>query len=641
MPRTTAGPTGKRPHAVAGWRSIWQSHPVLRKHGPWLTVAGVAVATYLTALPNGFVSDARSLIPENPSLLNSSDWLAWFVRPYYWGANVTSGFLYRPLTVVSYLMTLPIGGASPLPFLVGNIALHAAASVLVLALGRRLLDPRTAWLGALLFAAHPLHTEAVAWIGGRPDLLAAVFGLASACSFCRATERGCRHPSSYALLTVTCYLAALLSKEHVITLPAWFGLVWLLERNKRSGRWTGAVVGGSAVALVLFLWLRASALPSIQSSMASLTSELGSPWAPWRWSAGLAIAGKYTGLFLWPGRLTFDYTLFPAVWARSGTVGALDLLWGAVTVVGFLAALVWAIRAERGLALVLAFSAATYAVVSAFPFTPQLYIAERFTYLPSAGACLAAAWVALRIARRALGAGSSPAPLPRPRQRVAAAVFITWVALLGIRSATRNADWRTDETVARAAVGVSMESPLALRGLGQAAWRAGDVQSARALLERSLRLDPKRSEPYLVLSLVYEKQGDIEGLVGLARQAAVERRQRKELIHELAGLLWQKGRSGEAEPLFRQVVTDYPDFLPSRLALAGILLDRGEARQALEHFRAATALNPRSPEAWLGMTMASLALGDRAEARVYADRGRRVGLRLPPNVSRALEGGAP
>jgi Flp pilus assembly protein TadD len=224
---------------------------------------------------------------------------------------------------------------------------------------------------------------------------------------------------------------------------------------------------------------------------------------------------------------------------------------------------------------------------------------------------------------------------------VAATVFIALVALLAIRSAIRNLDWRTDETLAHAAVKVSMDSPLALRGLGREALRAENVPAARAFLERSLRLDPKRSEPYLLLSLVYERQGDIEGLIGLARQAAVERRQRKELIHELAGLLWQKGRGGEAEPLFRQVVTDHPDFLPSRLSLGGILLDRGDAREALEHFRAATTLNPERPEVWLGMTMASLALGRRAEARAYADRGKGVGLKLPPNVSRALEGGTP
>jgi len=227
------------------------------------------------------------------------------------------------------------------------------------------------------------------------------------------------------------------------------------------------------------------------------------------------------------------------------------------------------------------------------------------------------------------------------RRRAAAVVFIALVALLGIRSAIRNLDWKTDETMAAAAVRVSMDSPLALRGLGQEAWRAGNVQAARALLERSLRLDPKRSEPYLVLSLVYERQGDVEALIGLARQAAVERRQRKELIQSLAGLLWQMGRREEAEPLFRQVIADYPGFLPSRLALGGILLDKGDAREALDHFRVATELNPESPQAWLGMTMASLALGRPAEARAYADRAKRLGLKLPPDVSRALGGGTP
>ena len=99
------------------------------------------------------------------------------------------------------------------------------------------------------------------------------------------------------------------------------------------------------------------------------------------------------------------------------------------------------------------------------------------------------------------------------------------------------------------------------------------------------------------------------------------------------------GRKGETESLFRQVVRDHPDFLPSRLALGGLLLDRGDAQEALEHFRAATALDPQSPQAWLGMVMATVTLGRRAEARSYAERGKGVGLTLPPDVARALEGG--
>jgi len=625
---------------------------------PWLVVVGVAIATYLTGLPNGFVSDARALIPENPSLLNSNEWLAWFVRPYFWGSNVASGFLYRPLTIVSYLATLRVGGGTPIPFLAGNVALHAGASVLVLALGRQLIGMPAAWLGALLFSVHPLHTEAVAWIGGRPDLLAAVLALASAWCFCRATEVGSRQPAIYALLTVICYFAALLSKEHVVTLPAWFGVVWLFERGKRSVRWAGVAVAGSLLAFVLFVWLRASALPSLRTSMTSLTSDLGSPWAPWRWSAGLAIAGKYTSLFFWPSGLTFDYTFFPAAWAQSGTVRTPELLWGAAVAGGFLVAMSWAIFAHRGLSLVLAFTALTYAVVSAFPFTPQLYIAERFTYLPSMGACLAAGWVLLRVSRAALEVGRGRGRLGEPmnppgppristagwrvgRERVAASMFIGLLALLAIRSAVRNVDWRTDETVAHAAVRVSMDSPLALRGLGQEELRLGRYETARTLLERSLRLNPKRSEPYVMLAQVYRAQGDSQRLIGLARESAVQLPQRQELIHDLARLLWQMGRKVEPEPLLRQVVKDHPSFLPSRLALGGLLLDRGDANEALEHFRVASTLDSRSSQAWLGMAMAASALGRQAEARAYADRGKAIGLTLPADMSRAVEGATP
>ena len=621
-------------------------------HLPWVIVAGAAIATYLTALPNDFVSDAASLIPGNPSLVNSHEWLVWFSRPYFWGSNLRGSLLYRPLTVLSYLATIRAGGVAPFAFMVGNVLLHAGVSVLVLALGRSLVGSHAALLGALLFAVHPLHTESVAWIGGRADLLASLFALVSLVSFLRATGRDAQRPALFAGLAVVAYFAGLLSKEHVITLPVWLTFAWFVERRQRSLRWTAVALVGCLAGIIGYVVLRAGVMESLPRNASLVASRVAEGvGVPWRWFAGIAIAGKYTGLFFWPGALTFDYTGYPAAWSRLGRVAPLEVLWGSVVVLGVLAALAWAIRAHRGLALALALIPVTYVVVSAFPFSPQLYMAERLTYLPSVGACLGAGWLLLRVAEKAVGVVPGRTglahlkDLPAPAwartgwERVTSGFLLALLVALAARSAIRNMDWRTDQTVSRSALAVSAESPLALRGLAYEEYTRGNLEAARALSEQSIRLKPAAWEPYALLAQIYVKAGETEKAITLYRQTVVELPQRLELTHNLGGILLQAGRVEEAESLFRQIIADRPEFFPSHLALGGILLERGRPGEALELFRRAGAIRPDSAMAWFGMARASLALGRVTEARAYADRARGMGLRLPEEFLRSLERG--
>ncbi len=82
--------------------------------------------------------------------------------------------LYRPLTAVVTTLVWVAGGGAALPFHVLVVLLHALASSLVLLLLFDLTEDRVVALtGALLFAAHPVHTEAVAWISGEAELLSA------------------------------------------------------------------------------------------------------------------------------------------------------------------------------------------------------------------------------------------------------------------------------------------------------------------------------------------------------------------------------------------------------------------------------------------------------------------------------------
>lgn len=119
---------------------------------------------------------------------------------------------------------------APEPFHVMNILFHAADGLLLWLLLRRLKVPG-AWLGALLFAVHPVHAESVAWIAERKNTLSLFFCLLSAIAWVKWEDEGKRKHYLWALLL---FAGALLCKTHVVVYPPVLMLLtWWRTGNQR------------------------------------------------------------------------------------------------------------------------------------------------------------------------------------------------------------------------------------------------------------------------------------------------------------------------------------------------------------------------------------------------------------------------
>ncbi len=144
-----------------------------------------------------------------------------------WGGNPTGGFL-RPVTVLSYMMDYRVWGLSPLGFHATNIILHGLNAVLVFLLLESFMkllqmpdSTMPAFMAGALFAVLPCHSESVAWISGRTDVIATVFGLAATLCFIRSIQDGARY---WLAVFPVCLAAALFAKEAALALPG----VWII-----------------------------------------------------------------------------------------------------------------------------------------------------------------------------------------------------------------------------------------------------------------------------------------------------------------------------------------------------------------------------------------------------------------------------
>ncbi|XP_035286133.1 protein O-mannosyl-transferase TMTC2-like isoform X2 [Anguilla anguilla] len=153
-----------------------------------LVCSVVALVLYVNTLGAGFCYDDSRAIRSNQDLLPETPWINIFYDDF-WGTLLThsgSHKSYRPLCTLSFRLNHALGGLEPWGYHLVNVSLHAGVTGLFARLSRLLLGGgRWALAAGLLFASHPVHTEAVAGVVGRADLGAGLFFLLSLLCYAR------------------------------------------------------------------------------------------------------------------------------------------------------------------------------------------------------------------------------------------------------------------------------------------------------------------------------------------------------------------------------------------------------------------------------------------------------------------------
>ncbi len=205
-----------------------------RDTAAFLLIAAIISISYLQAISYGFITDDFGLVVNNPNIKSWSSIGHIFSSGYWDSAGCTRG-LYRPLAILSFLVEYSIFGLNPAVYHLDNIVLHLAASVLCYLLLKEVFkDSLVPLYSALLFAAHPVHTEAVTWVSGRAELLAAVLSLISMYIFIKR-----RGNIFFLFLSLLTFFLALLTKESSATVPLLLTLYLLIIEQKR--KWTGYI----------------------------------------------------------------------------------------------------------------------------------------------------------------------------------------------------------------------------------------------------------------------------------------------------------------------------------------------------------------------------------------------------------------
>ena len=524
---------------------------------------------YGNSVTNDFVMDDELYIFRNPQVTNPS--LTGFFH-----ANAATN-VYRPLNFLTLAANWKLNREHPFGYHLFNLALQAAVTLLLFCVLRALLalNPRAetiAFVAALLFAVLPIHTEAVDWIVGRSELLAA--GLLFAAWLFHLRDRP--------ILAALCFTLALLSKESAI---AFLPMVLAGDCARRELKPWPVYASFAGVSLVYLFVLRSAQGGHFgPAEIAVLDNPLSRLPAKWRILNALRVAWKYVGLQIYPATLSCDYSFdeisLYADWRHT--------LPGLLAALGAIAAWFWAIwKRKAGYAISGAIYLAGFAVTANVLTPTGTIMGERLAYLPSAGLCLLLAllWTSLESRRRQL----------------AIALLVVVVAAFGLRSIVRNRDWKDNLTLYGAGVGAAPGSAKMHSYLGGAYLLNKQFDLARQEFQTALRIYPEFPDTIESLGLLESWTGNRAQAIRLM-ETALGMSDRKNINYDymamnLAAALIEAGRAQEALTILDREIADAPQYSRAWSNRAVIHLQRGEIAAARDDAQSALRSDPANQQA--------------------------------------------
>lgn len=548
-----------------------------------LAIVVVTGAVYWQVNAFSFLNyDDNVYITENPYVARGVTWdgiVAAFTVPQNAGWN--------PVATLTHMIDVDLFGLEPGPPHVINVFFHCSNSVVLFFLLFAM--TRARWPSAFvaaLFALHPLHVEPVAWLSSRKDVLSMHFMLMTMRFYIHYVERPNWKTSG---LVIVHFLAALLSKPMVVTLP----VLLLLLDYWPLGRLDATPVLADKKRLALRLVREKIPLlvcSAIVSAITVIVQRAGGAvrnFGEYSWyeRIGNALVSyvMYIWATIWPVHLAPHYPHPGAlpIWTVLGAAALLLLISIAVV-----------LRMGKSPYL---FTGWWWWIVSLLPVIGVIQIgsfarADRFTYMPHIGLFVMLAWGIAEVTRR----------VPQRNQVLAACAVIVLVPMT-VATYQQVGYWRNSITLFTHTVDVSPHSSVAQNNLGVALMRRadsprtqeGDLSSAEQHLREALSIAPAFVDAHNNLGIALLLQGKNEEAAEQFQQALELNPEDPDALVNAANAQLGRGEIDEAIEKYRLAIDVMRSNVKAFHNLGVALAQQGDLDAAVESYRAAVALQPR------------------------------------------------
>lgn len=568
-------------------------------------------ATYANSLSGPFIFDDFASIRDNPSI-HSLLPLTDVLRPPSRGESVSG----RPVVNLTLAINFALGGEDVRGYHIWNLATHIACALLLFGIVRRLLiaQPISATLvraadglafaSALVWAIHPLQSEAVDYIVARTESTMALFYLLTVYGAVRAAEGS--HERAWTAVSVFACALGMASKESIVTAPL---MVAMIDRVLLFGSWRDVIsrrrtlYTGLAASWVVLAALLAGAPRAHSAGLVDADLGPGLETGVWTYLLNQAVMIlRYLRLVVWPVGLVLDY-------GPVRPLALADVWWQFALVALLFIASVIALFIRPWLGLLTLWVFITLAPSSSIVPVVTEVGAERRMYLPAMA--LAVAFVlGTRAAFERLRNRRGVREEQWPRAGAVATLTLVLCTLTWQRTeeyASRTAIWQT--VVDRWPHGRARSN------LASMLYAEGRRDEAIDQLRAATADNP---DAYFDLGAQLFVRGEHDAAIS-ALQSFLQVRARHARAVQARDLIGQalvaQGKLDAAGEQFRALAADYPAYANALGRLGDVLLTQRRFEEAVPVLETFTSREPGNSVAWrnLGVARANAGRLDRAQ----------------------------
>ncbi|NXB58614.1 TMTC3 protein, partial [Struthidea cinerea] len=623
-------------------------------------IVGVVAACYWNSLFCGFVFDDVSAILDNKDLHPSTPLKNLFQNDF-WGTPMSeerSHKSYRPLTVLTFRLNYLFSELNAVSYHFLNLVFHVVVCIVFLKVCKLFLDNRSSVVASLLFAVHPIHTEAVTGVVGRAELLSSIFFLAAFLSYTKS--KGPDNTIVWTPIAVTVFLVAVatLCKEQGITvvgiccvyevfIAQGYTLPALLDTAVQILRGKGSIPFSMLQTLLKLIVLMFSTLLLVVVRVQVIQSQLpvftrfDNPAAvspsPARQLTFNYLLPVNAWLLLNPSELCCDWTM--------GTIPLVESLLdvrnvATLTFFCFLGSLmVFSLRypgdSSKTVLMALCLIVLPFIPASNLFFPVGFVVAERVLYVPSMGFCILVAhgWKKL----------SNKSVLRKISWVCLAAVLFTHA----LKTLHRNWDWESEYTLFMSALKVNKNNAKLWNNVGHALENEKNFERALQFFIQATQVQPDDIGAHMNVGRTYKnlnKTKEAEESYMIAKSlmpqiipgkkyAARVAPNHLNVYINLANLIRaNESRLEEADQLYRQAISMRPDFKQAYISRGELLLKMNKPLKAKEAYLRALELDRTNADLWYNLAIVYIELKDPTEALKNFNRA----LELNPTHKLAL-----
>lgn len=598
-----------------------------------LIVFSLSFLVYSNTFRNGYVLDDFSVIKENWVVKRGVESIPTiFKTSYRYGYWSSADDLYRPLSLVMFAIEWQLWPDNPKAGHIINVLLYALACALLFTTLRKIFYKYNVFLpfiATIIFALHPIHTEVVANIKSRDELLSFFF-LILTLRF--AFDYVSSSKSKWIILGLISYFLAFLSKESAITFLAVFPLAIYFFSGapmRKNLFFSGLML----IPAILFLMIRSKVLAN-QPETAAVSSVdnllVAAPDLITRNVTAIKILGKYLWMLVLPYPLASDYSFNQIPIEGPGSIW---FILSFVFIIGIIGFALWKLKTKNILSFSVLFFVITMSLYSNILMIIGSSFGERFLFVPSLAFCFVIAWVIVKISK--ISWNNIPITSHGSffkLNRIPVYILLPFVLFYFTLVFSRNKDWESNLSLYSADVVKSPNSAHMRYYYGlvlmkdKAMSKESKVEhpefldSAIYQFAKAAEIVPTFADAYDQIGLAYYRKNQNDSALKYYN-IALSLNPSKSITYSNMGVIYfNRQQYDKAQEVYEKAVKYDPAFSDAWMNLGSTYGTLGKGKEAIAAFQRCLEFNPQNAMATYFIGVTYKGMGDEVNAKIYMDK---------------------